>query len=253
MRTTSYDQYAGLLLLSRACTTSGLPGINNRERRVDLHQYNEIQRHHCSIRSTTRMGLRERARFGCRSQPAESLGGLRVCAEITAAQCFRPFFKRYSEKVAADNLFVFMHTGTFNKDSSTQTERRRGSPRRPTTPAKWWRRPRLGERLWRDGFRYSKYGVMISELPLEAVRQPALWGDLDKKRRERAQKSVNRLNATLERARRMWPGSCWRNIAHRVGSRAWMNCRALSQGRRPWGNADSRGFDGRKLTRYCAL
>ena len=34
---------------------------------------------------------------------------------------------------------------------------------------------RLGERLWREGFRYSKTGVMITELLPENIRQPALW------------------------------------------------------------------------------
>ena len=58
---------------------------------------------------------------------------------------------------------------------------------------------RLGERLWRDGFRYSKCGVMISELLPETVRQPVLWGELDRERRERAWKTVDQLNATLGR------------------------------------------------------
>ena len=58
---------------------------------------------------------------------------------------------------------------------------------------------RLGERLWRDGFRYSKCGVMISELLPEAVQQPALWGELDRERRERAWKTVDQLNAKLGR------------------------------------------------------
>jgi DNA polymerase V len=34
---------------------------------------------------------------------------------------------------------------------------------------------RLGERLGCEGFRYSKTGVMITELLPETVRQPALW------------------------------------------------------------------------------
>jgi len=58
---------------------------------------------------------------------------------------------------------------------------------------------RLGERLWRDGFRYSKCGVMITELLPETVRQPALWGELDRDRRERAWKAMDKLNATLGR------------------------------------------------------
>jgi DNA polymerase V len=55
---------------------------------------------------------------------------------------------------------------------------------------------RLGERLWRDGFRYSKTGVMITELLPETVRQPALWGELD---RERVWRTMDKLNATLGR------------------------------------------------------
>jgi len=41
---------------------------------------------------------------------------------------------------------------------------------------------RLGERLWRDGFRYSKCGVMITELMPETMRQSALWEELDRER-----------------------------------------------------------------------
>lgn len=58
---------------------------------------------------------------------------------------------------------------------------------------------RLGERLWREGFRYAKCGVMITELLPEAVQQPALWSELDHEWRKRAWKTVDKLNATLGR------------------------------------------------------
>jgi DNA polymerase V len=54
---------------------------------------------------------------------------------------------------------------------------------------------RLGERLWRDGFRYSKCGVMITELMLENHPAPALWGELDREKRERAWRAMDKLNA----------------------------------------------------------
>lgn len=57
----------------------------------------------------------------------------------------------------------------------------------------------LAERLFRDGFRYAKCGVMITKLLPETVQQPALWSELDRERRERAWKTVDRLNATLVR------------------------------------------------------
>ena len=58
---------------------------------------------------------------------------------------------------------------------------------------------RLGERLWRDGFRYSKCGVMITELMPETIRQPALWGELDREKREREWRSMDKPNAALGR------------------------------------------------------
>lgn len=58
---------------------------------------------------------------------------------------------------------------------------------------------RLGERLWKDGYPYSKCGVMITELLPETVQQPALWGELDRERRERAWRTMDKLNATLGR------------------------------------------------------
>ena len=53
--------------------------------------------------------------------------------------------------------------------------------------------------MWRDAFKFSKCGVMISELLPETARQPTLWGDLDRERRERAWKTVDQLNASLGR------------------------------------------------------
>ena len=58
---------------------------------------------------------------------------------------------------------------------------------------------RLGERLFREGFRYAKFGVMITELLTGTVQQPALWTELDRGRRERVGKAADWLNATLGR------------------------------------------------------
>ncbi len=40
---------------------------------------------------------------------------------------------------------------------------------------------------------------MIPELMPETVRQPALWGELDREKRERAWRAMDKLNATLGR------------------------------------------------------
>ena len=74
---------------------------------------------------------------------------------------------------------------------SIRTEAQHGSPRRPTISGKW--------SPWPEGFRYSKCGVMITELMPETIRQPALWGELDREKREWAWRAMDKLNANLGR------------------------------------------------------
>ncbi len=120
--------------------------------------------------------------------------------EALASYATRAAEKMRRYKVAADNLFVFMHTNTFNNDPFYSNG---ASARFPATTNDTGEvvalAVRLGERLFRDGFRYAKCGVMITELLPEAVQQPALWSELDRERRERAWQTVDRLNATLGR------------------------------------------------------
>lgn len=63
--------------------------------------------------------------------------------------------RRY--KVAADNLFVFMHSNTFNQAPFySNGASARFARRRTTLEMLVGLAVRLGERLWRDGFRYAK-------------------------------------------------------------------------------------------------
>ncbi len=120
--------------------------------------------------------------------------------EALASYATRAAEKMRRYKVAADNLFVFMHTNTFSNDPFYSNG---ASARFPATTNDTGEvvglAIRLGERLFRDGYRYAKCGVMITELLPETVQQPALWSELDRERRERVWKTVDRLNATLGR------------------------------------------------------
>jgi len=120
--------------------------------------------------------------------------------EAIATYATRAAEKMRRYKVAAENLFVFMHTNTFNNDpfySNGATAR--FSETTNDTGEVVALAVRLGERLWRPGFRYAKTGVMITELLPETVRQPALWSDIDREKRERAWKVMDSLNANLGR------------------------------------------------------
>ena len=142
----------------------------------------------------TRKGIAVTRSFGSPVTSWTEMRGALASYATRAAEKMR----RY--KVAADNLFVFMHTSTFNQDPfySNGASARFAATTNDTGEVVGLT-VRLGERLWRDGFRYSKCGVMITELLPETVQQPALWSELDRERRERAWKTVDQLNATLGR------------------------------------------------------
>ncbi|MBB5061023.1 DNA polymerase V [Granulicella aggregans] len=124
----------------------------------------------------------------------------REMREAIASYATRAAEKMRRYKVAAENIFVFMHTNNFNNDPfySNGASARFAETTNDTGEVVALA-VRLGERLWRDGFRYSKTGIMITELLPETIGQPALWGDLDRERRERAWKAMDKLNATLGR------------------------------------------------------
>lgn len=92
--------------------------------------------------------------------------------EALASYATRAAEKMRRYKVAADNLFVFMHTNTFNHDPFHSNG---ASARFPATTNDTGEVValvvRLGERLFRDGFRYAKCGVMLTELLPETIQQ----------------------------------------------------------------------------------
>ena len=142
----------------------------------------------------TRKGIAVTRSFGAPVTAWETM------REAIASYATRAAEKMRRYKVAAENIFVFMHTNTFNNDPfySNGASARFGETTNDTGEVVGLA-VRLGERLWRDGFRYSKTGIMITELLPETIRQPALWGDLDRERRERAWKAMDKLNATFGR------------------------------------------------------
>jgi len=142
----------------------------------------------------TRKGIAVTRSFGA---PVTSWQEMR---EAIASYATRAAEKMRRYKVAAENIFIFMHTNTFNNDPFySNGASARFSETTNDTGEVVALAVRLGERLWRDGFCYSKCGVMITELMPETIRQPALWGELDRQKRERAWKAMDKLNATLGR------------------------------------------------------
>jgi DNA polymerase V len=120
--------------------------------------------------------------------------------EAIASYATRAAEKMRRHKVAAENLSVFMHTNAFNNDPFySNGAAARFLETTNDTGEVVALAVRLGGRIWREGYRYAKAGVVITELLPETVRQPALWSEIDRDKRERVWKTMDSLNMALGR------------------------------------------------------
>ena len=120
--------------------------------------------------------------------------------EAIATYASRAAEKMRRHKVTASHLFVFMHTSPFrdgpsysNGASARLLEATNDSGEVVALAE------RLGERIWRDGYRYTKAGVIFSELLPETVQQPSLWSEIEREKRAKLWRVVDSLNADLGR------------------------------------------------------
>ena len=120
--------------------------------------------------------------------------------EAVATYATRAAEKMRRYKVAAENLSVFMHTGAFRNDPFySNGAAARFMETTNDTGEVVALAVRLAERIWRDGYRYAKAGVVITDLLPEAIRQPALWSEIDRDKRDKLWKTMDSLNAALGR------------------------------------------------------
>jgi len=121
-------------------------------------------------------------------------------SEAIATYAARAAEKMRRHKVSAAHLMVFMHTSPFS-DGPGYSNNASGRFLETTndTGEVVALAVGLGRRIWRDGFRYAKAGVMISELMPETLQQAALWSELEREKRAKVWKVVDSLNANLGR------------------------------------------------------
>jgi len=162
--------------------------------------------------------------------------------EAIASYATRAAEKMRRYRVAAENIFVFMHTNTFNNDPFySNGASARFLDTTNDTGEVVALAVRLGERLWRDGFRYSKCGVIITELMPETIgNRPcgASWtgrreSGPGKQWTSSTQPSGATLSAFSVPGRRRPLGSSGRSIARQGGPRDGMNCRRRRRAREP--------------------
>ncbi len=119
-------------------------------------------------------------------------------SEALASYASRAAEKMRRYRVAAAHLSVYMHTNAHNGDPwySNAATARFPEPTNDTGEIVATAL-RLGERIWCDGYRYAKAGIMTSELLPAEERQTALWGT--RNTQAKAWQVMDRLNADLGR------------------------------------------------------
>lgn len=120
--------------------------------------------------------------------------------EALASYAARLAEKMRGYRVAAAHLSIYMHTNAHNDDPwySNAATGRFAEPTNDSGEIAAMA-ARLGERLWCDGYRYAKAGVMTSELLPAGERQGALWSRGDHEKRTKAWQVMDTLNADLGR------------------------------------------------------
>ena len=121
-------------------------------------------------------------------------------SEALASYASRAAEKMRRYRVAAAHLSVYMHTNAHNGDPwySNAATAHFSEPTNDTGEIVATAL-RLGERIWCDGYRYAKAGILTSELLPSGGCQTAVWNRLDYAARAKAWQVMDRINTDLGR------------------------------------------------------
>jgi DNA polymerase V len=129
--------------------------------------------------------------------------GQRVTAKVEMEQAVAGYATRLGEKLrrhglATDHVTVFMHTSPFADDPQRSVSMTVDIPEATNDSLQLIKAAkRAVDGLWKNGFRYSKAGIITQDLVPPAIVQRALFDGLD---HERAAKVM----AAMDEANRRW-------------------------------------------------
>ena len=131
-------------------------------------------------------------------------------------QALAVYATRAAEKLrhhglVAGGLQVFMRTNQFNKDPRYFNQATFGIETTADTLVLIKDVVRAGQRLWRDGYRYAKAGVVLLDLARSAEQPRDLFPSTDRERRARLMTALDSVNLRYGR-RTLSPAAA--GIAH---------------------------------------
>jgi DNA polymerase V len=128
-------------------------------------------------------------------RPITSLAEIR---EAVAAYTARAGEKLRRERLAATVLTVFLTTNPFKDEPQYSNAVTIKLPVATDATPELLRYAQRGvERIYRDGYRYNKAGVMLTALVPASQRQLDLYGDRDRERTSRLMRVLDRINVEM--------------------------------------------------------
>jgi DNA polymerase V len=101
---------------------------------------------------------------------------------------------------AAGHMSVFMHTNRFNDDPRRSASGAVSFPEATNDTSELVARAlRIAETIWRDGFRYSKAGIICNELTAACAGQQSLFAGTTRPRDPRLMRAMDGLNQKMGR------------------------------------------------------
>lgn len=132
--------------------------------------------------------------------------GQRVTSKIEMEQAVAGYATRLGEKLrrhglATDHVTVFMHTSPFADDPQRSVSMTVGIPEATNDSLALIRAAkRAVDGLWKNGFRYSKAGIITQDLVPPAIAQRALFDGLDHVRAAKVMEAMDEANRRWGRA-----------------------------------------------------
>lgn len=159
-----------------------------------IHELNGVSCLALETLPASRKGIAVTRSFG---RPVTSLQEMQ---QAVAAYATLAAEKLRHHKLAAVQGLVFMHTSQFNRDKPSHTSRTM-SFLEPTddTQELITAATRAAAEAWREGFRYAKAGIMLTELVPLTMVQTSLLATIDRAQRARLNQALDAVNLRFGR------------------------------------------------------
>lgn len=142
----------------------------------------------------------QRKGTACTRSFGEPITRFGLMSEAVASFASRVGEKLREQGLVAQHLMVFMHTSRFNNDPSYSNALGFHLPEATADTFELIRHSvGAARRIWKEGFRYVKAGVMTTELIPKSTGQPSLFPTINRERSAKLMATLDSINSRMGR------------------------------------------------------